>query len=174
MRKGELFGLRWECVRFDLGTIEIKRSFRSLPKNGKARSIPLHPELAPILAEWKTRCPATPEGVVFPVKVYNRYRAGTRADMADVREVLEAAGCPGDLDRPWHAMRHTFATMFCEAGGARDAIERILGHSAGGNAITAGYLHVSMPYLSREMANLSYKPRQPAKVYNLDAYRQPA
>ena len=174
MRKGELFGLTWACVRFDLGTIDVRKSFDGPPKNGKARTIPLHAELAPILRAWQSRCPVTPQGLVFPVKSRKGYRPARQTDMGDLRPILAAAGCPGDLDRPWHAMRHTFATLFCESNGAPDALGRIMGHRGGGNAVTAGYIHVSMDYLARELARLSLRPSAPANIIPLHPYRQTA
>jgi len=121
MRKGELFGLTWACVRFDLGRIEVQ------------------------------------------------------TDTGDLRLVLTAAGCPSHLERPWHAMRHTFATMFCKAGGSPDALSRILGHTGGGgNAITAGYVHVSMDYLARELARLSLRPSAATNIIPLHPYRHTA
>lgn len=172
MRKGELFGLTWACVRFDLGCIEVKRSFKGPPKNGKPRTVPMHPELVPILREWQAACPETADRLVFPVRKNGRYRMPSQHDMEQVRAILETADCPHNLDRPWHAMRHTFATLFAESQGARDALEQILGHSASGNRITAGYTHLSFEYLAREMAKLTLRPAAPAKVLRLDAYRQ--
>jgi len=171
MRKGELYGLRWECVRFDVGRIEVRKSFNGPPKSGKARTIPLHPELAPILRAWQSRCPATGQGLVFPVQTAKGYRIARDGDLGNLRPMLTAAGCPGDLKRPWHAMRHTFATMFCEAGGTPDALSRILGHSGGGNSITAGYVHVSMDYLAQELARLSLRPLGPDNVISMQAFR---
>jgi integrase len=172
MRKGELFGLVWDRVHFDRGCIEVKHSFDGPTKSGKPRMVPLHPELASILRDWQARCPATPTRHVFPVLVHRRYRPGNEHDMKDLRAILQAADCPDTFERPWHAMRHSFATLFAEAGGARDALERILGHSSGGSRITAGYVHLSVEYLAREMAKLTLQPGQPAKIYQLDAYRQ--
>ena len=138
MRHGELRGLTWPCVRFDLNVLEIKRSFRSTPKSGKPRTIPLHSDLAPILRAWQAHCPETAEGLVFPVLANGRYRLGRRHDACMVRQQLKAAGCPGDHLKPWHAMRHTFATLLAESGASMDAISRILGHSLGGYRITLG------------------------------------
>lgn len=175
MRKGELFGLTWACVRFDLGRIEVRKSFDGPPKNGKPRVIPLHPELAPILRAWQSRCPPTPQGLVFPLRTNRGYRPAVQTDTGDLRLVLTAAGCPSHLERPWHAMRHTFPTMFCEAGGSPDALSRILGHTGGGgNAITAGYVHVSMDYLARELARLSLRPSAATNIIPLHPYRQTA
>ena len=171
MRKGELFGLTWACVRFDLGRIDVRKSFDGPPKNGRPRAIPLHPELVPILRAWQSRCPPTPQGLVFPLRTAKGYRPAVHTDTGDLRLVLTAAGCPGHLERPWHAMRHTFATMFCEAGGTPDALSRILGHSGGGNSITAGYVHVSMDYLARQLARLSLRPLGPDNVISMQAFR---
>jgi integrase len=174
MRHGELCGLRWSDVRFDLGCIHIRRSFRSTPKNGKPRTIPLHSELAPILRAWQARCPETAEGLCFPVPCLASYRMGRNEDAVKVRPILVAAGCPGDYDHPWHAMRHTFATLLAESGASPDAISRMMGHSSGGNQITAGYTHVSIEFLSRELEKLRLQPGQPANVLRIADYRQTA
>jgi len=71
-----------------------------------------------------------------------------------------AADCPSSFQRPWHAFRHTFATLFLEAGGAQAALERILGHSTSGSRTTAIYLHVDLPFLAREMARLTLRPNR--------------
>ena len=55
MRKGELFGLRWTDVHLDANRIDVMRSYNLLPKSGKPRHLPLHPELGRILRAWKER-----------------------------------------------------------------------------------------------------------------------
>jgi len=174
MRYGELRGLRWSDVRFDLSCIEIKRSFQTTPKSGKARIIPLHSDLAPILLAWQERCPQTPEGLCFPVSRWGTYQLARRTYPCEVRALLAAADCPGDLQHPWHAMRHTFATLLAESGASIDAISRILGHSTGGYRITAGYVHTSLKYLASEIEKLRLMPGQPAAVLRIADYRQHA
>jgi integrase len=66
MRLGELAGLRWIDVDLEGGKIHVKRSYRTTPKSGKARTLPLNPHLAPVLRTWKESCPPTDEGLVFP------------------------------------------------------------------------------------------------------------
>jgi integrase len=107
MRKGELFGLRWLDVHLDMARIDVMHSYRLLPKSGKPRHVPMHPELVRILRAWKERCPATAEGLVFPVGG----GMGDRFDSCGLAEVMDAAGCHVP-DKPWHALRHTFASHF--------------------------------------------------------------
>lgn len=66
MRKGELCGLRWTDVDLDRGLISVRRSYRSTPKSGKGRHVPINPRLAPVLRAWKVQCPGTSEGLAFP------------------------------------------------------------------------------------------------------------
>jgi integrase len=177
MRKGELFGLRWADVRFDLGRIDVRHSFAGPTKTDKPRVVPLHRELAPILRTWRERCPQTPEGLVFPLCVRgNWHPANTDSQVLidDLRELLKRADCRADFLHPWHAIRHTFATFMLEAGGSTAAIERILGHSTSGNRVTAGYTHVDLPFLARELEKLSLTPPSSASVISLAAHRATA
>lgn len=171
LRCGELAALTWECVRFDLGRLEIKLSFNGPTKNGKPRTIPLHPELAPILRDWQTRCPVSTTHLVFPAKLDGRWTMQTQRTLRAVRDHLRRARCTADFERPWHAMRRTFATLFSESGGSRDALEQILGHTTSGNRITARYVLPSLTHLAREMSKLSLLPQAPAQVYALSDYR---
>jgi integrase len=128
MRKGELFGLRWVDVLFERGVIHVAHSYGQTPKSGKWRPVPLHPALAPILRDWKSRCPDG--ALVFPVLPERgaRSRMGTADDMLDIDSLLTAAGCHVPV-RPWHAMRHTFASHYVMSGGNLLALQKILGHS---------------------------------------------
>lgn len=173
-RRGELCGLRWTDVRFDLMRIEIQRSYARSTKSGKPRVIPLHPELLPILRAWREMCPQTPEGHVFPICVMNTWRAATNSDErpADLlRTVLQRAHCRSDFKRPWHALRHTFATQFIEQHGSSAALERLLGHSTSGNRVTAGYVNVDLRFLATELARISLRPPPEAQIIPLSAHR---
>lgn len=153
MRKGELFGLRWIDVLLDRGVIHIAHSYGQTPKSGKWRPVPLHPALAPILREWKRRCP--PGALVFPRVLARgqRLRMGTADDMVDIHELLLAAGCHVPV-RPWHALHHTFASHFVMVGGNLLALQKILGHSK--FEMTQIYSHLAPDYMAGEIARLSF------------------
>ncbi len=177
MRCGELCGLRWEDIDFRAGRIDVRHSYEGPTNSGKPRVVPIHRELAPILAAWQACCPQTAEGLVFPVSVVNMQDAKLRAAndndsrrlAAMLRLHLRLAGCRADFTRPWHAFRHTFASLFLEQGGAQAALERILGHSTSGNQVTASYVHVDLAYLARELDRMRLQPQPEARIIPLRA-----
>jgi integrase len=156
MRKGELFGLRWIDVLLDRCAIHVAHSYWKTPKSDKWRPVPLHRALVPILREWQHRCPLGP--LVFPVASGRgkKLRMGTPDDMLDIEELLRTAGCHVPV-RPWHAMRHTFASHYVMAGGNLLALQKILGHSK--FEMTQIYSHLAPDYMAGEIARLSFGVR---------------
>jgi integrase len=61
MRKRELYGLRCSDVNLTAATLRIAYSSDSAPKSGKTRSVPIHPQLLPILRKLRKECPQTPQ-----------------------------------------------------------------------------------------------------------------
>lgn len=177
MRCGELCGLRWEDIDFGAGRIDVRHSYEGPTKSGKPRVVPIHRELAPILIAWQVRCPQTAEGLVFPVTIVDlrdaKFRAAKDSDGGRLVEMLRLhlrlAGCRADFTRPWHAFRHTFASLFLEQGGAQPALERIIGHSTSGNQVTASYVHVDLAYLARELDRMRLQPQPEARIIPLRA-----
>jgi len=159
MRKGELFGLRWSDLLFDRGLVHVAHSYGKAPKSGKWRPVPLHPALAPILRDWQRRCP--PGELVFPVASQRSgaTRMGTPDDMLGLEALLVAAGCHVPV-RPWHALRHTFASHYVMSGGNLLALQKILGHSK--FEMTQIYSHLAPDYMAGEMARLCFAAPKPA------------
>jgi integrase len=153
MRKGELFGLRWIDILFDRGVIHVAHSYKKTPKSDKWRPVPLHPALVPVLRDWQRRCP--PGSLVFPVvpECSRKPRMGTPDDMMDLEELLHGAGCHVPV-RPWHAMRHTFASHYVMSGGNLLALQKILGHSK--FEMTQIYSHLAPDYMAGEISRLSF------------------
>ena len=154
LRRGEIFGLRFCDLDLERERLTIARSYRGTPKSGAARHLRLPPDLVPVLRAWQTRCPHTPEGLVCPVLHRGVWgMSGTRIDHG-LRALLKAAGCQ-PLRRGWHALRHTFASLFVMAGGSVYTLARILGH--GDIATTQIYAHLGAEFLSAEMSRVRLK-----------------
>ena len=188
LRKGELFGLRWQDVDLDHRRLDVSRSYTLAPKSGKARHLRLNVELVPILREWQKHCPAVKDALVFPVRAGKdkeaqrekrkqtasetgeraraarkrlsalipsqlQFRMGSHEDMLGIAELLAEAGCT-EMQRPWHALRHTFASHYMMAGGNILTLQKILGHSD--IKMTMIYAHLAPDYLGDEMDRLRF------------------
>jgi integrase len=170
MRKGELFGLRWQDLALDRGRLDVMRSYRLLPKGGKPRYLPVNPELARILRQWRNACPATDEGLVFPVRAQTgAYRMGTKDDVLDLPKLLRDAKCHAPK-KPWHALRHTFASHFMMSGGNILTLQKLLGHSD--LKMTMIYAHLSPDFVGAEVAKMSFAAPEAAGIVSLEGHRR--
>lgn len=151
LRKGELFGLRWN-QDIDLKTkrLTVARSFRALPKGGKIRQLRIPDAVISTLTEWAALCPKTQEGLVFPVlvraprmaKAHERLGLDTLIEQVTGRKML----------RPWHSLRHSFASQYVISGGNLLALQKILGHAD--LKMTMVYSHLSESFMGDEMNRL--------------------
>lgn len=149
LRKGELFGLRWQDVDLETRRLTVARSFKVLPKGGKPRHLRLPSALVPLLREWRSVCPRTREGLVFPVPRKRQWAmAQSSREMLGLPELMAEAGLR-QLVRPWHSLRHTFASQFVMQGGNILTLQKILGHSD--IKMTLVYAHLAPDFLGDEM-----------------------
>jgi integrase len=158
LRKGECFGLRWIDVHLDAARIDVNRSYDTLPKSGKPRHVPMHPELVRILRDWKDACPKTKDGLVFPVvDEAGEQRMGHDWEMLGLADLLTLAGCHVPK-KPFHALRHTFASHFMmgdgKVGGNILTLQKLLGHA--GLDMTLIYAHLAPSFMATEVARMSF------------------
>lgn len=153
LRRGEIFGLRWRDIDFDTRRLTVARSYRSTPKSGKPRQLRLPEEVVPILLDWARECPPTAEDLVFPI-VTAVPRIGGDFDTLALPELLGDAGCRPRL-RPWHALRHSFASHYMMAGGNILALQKILGHSD--LRMTLIYSHLAPDFLADQMNKVKFR-----------------
>lgn len=135
LRRGEEFGLRWENISLDAGTLTIP-----LPKGGRTRHVPLTPYALGILkkADSFLRSPW-----VFPAP---SKPSRPRESQGFVNRVflpaLRAAGIEG---ASWHTLRHTAASRRVMAGADLPSVQAFLGHRD--IATTLRYSHLSPTHL---------------------------
>lgn len=153
LRRGEVFGLRWQDVALEAGRLTVARSYRLAPKSGKPRHLPIHSALLPLLREWRERCPATAEGLVCPVFYAGRWGMSSSRATHGLPQLLRGAGCKR-LERGWHALRHTFASQFIMAGGSLATLQKLLGHST--IEMTLVYSHLAPDFVAAEIERLKF------------------
>ncbi|MFO0575484.1 MAG: site-specific integrase [Polyangia bacterium] len=153
LRRGEIFGLRWCDLDLDGRRLVVLRSYAGTPKSGEARHLPLPEELLPILCAWRDRCPKTPAELVCPVLHTSHRTWGLSGERTDhgLRRLLAAAGCK-PLRRGWHALRHTFASLYVQAGGDLYTLSKLLGHAS--VAQSEVYAHLGLEHLAAARARL--------------------
>jgi len=155
LRKGELLGLRWVDVDLQTKRLTVARSFEVAPKSGKTRHLRLPDAVLEPMMQWQRECPPTQEALVFPV--LGRARSGPRMgkahELLGLEALLAEAGCRPML-RPWHSLRHSFASHFMMQGGNILTLQKILGHSD--IRMTLLYAHLAPDFLADEMNRLKF------------------
>ena len=153
LRRGEIFGLRWQDIDLTRQRLTVARSYRSLPKSNKPRHLPLPADLAASLQAWREQCPSTPEGLVCPVYYGGTWHMSTARAHHGLEAALRAAGCQ-PLTRGWHALRHTMASHYMMQGGNILALSKILGHTDVKQTMV--YAHLAPDYLGKELERVRY------------------
>lgn len=155
VRKGELCGLRWRDLDLDTRRLTIARSFKAVPKSGQPRHLRLPAAVIPILAQWQKECPRTAEGLVFPRRSrQGDWRMAHNATcMLGLPSLIAMAGLH-PLARPWHTLRHTFASHYVMSGGNLLALQQVLGHADVKRTLI--YAHLAPSFLAEEMDRIKF------------------
>jgi integrase len=146
MRKGEILSLTWDRVDFQNGFIRVTRT-----KSGKAREVPMTPELTETLRRIKMS--RLKEGNVAKLSEARRtyvFRSSRDSEHFDCRKAFDTACRKAGLeDFHFHDLRHCFASWFMESGGDLYTLQGILGHA--GPAMTQRYAHLSRGHNKRQI-----------------------
>ncbi len=121
LRRSELLGLDWNDVDLSRRLLRVRKA-----KGGRQRTIPIHPALAPLFAEYyATRVPLTQQAVFVGVQ-------GSRLHYTQLGQVfrhyVDASGVGGRKRVTPHTLRHVFASELLRAGANLRQIQELLGH----------------------------------------------
>ena len=146
MRRGELLGLDWEDVDLEQRKIHVRKSFSgghlTTPKGGRARAIPLSPQVISTLSKVKIG-----SGPVF------RDEEGNRLSKGKLRWPLFRACDRAGLARSrWHKLRHSFASQLVMRNVPLKVVQELMGHTT--IEMTMRYTHLSPGVTSDAVALL--------------------
>ena len=115
MRRGELFGLKWQDVDLERGLAILHNT-----KNGDRRSVPVVPEVAALLRE---------HGKVRRLDNPMIFAAGGASEVNDFDNAWYAALHAAKIkDFRFHDLRHTAASYLAMSGATTPEIAAVLGH----------------------------------------------
>jgi len=136
LRRGELFGLKWEDINFAEAEMRVVRSMvdqvEGPPKTlASRRPLPLSAELATALKGWRKKTAfSKPDDWIFA----SPYALGKRPYWPDavlkrhVRPAAERAGIAKTIG--WHSFRRTLATLLHSSGASVKTTQDLLRHSS--------------------------------------------
>ena len=129
MRRGEIFGLRWEYIDLENGIINLPGS---LSKNKRHREIPMNELVIRVLKDLKAK---SRSGYVFPGRQGNEPRSDVRKSFA---LALKKAGIENFR---FHDLRHTFCSQLVASGVDIYTVMELAGHRS--VKMTMRYAHLA-------------------------------
>jgi integrase len=159
MRRGEMFKLKWDNIKFDRGFIDIID-----PKGGPDQKIPLNEAARELLQNH----PRTGSEYVFPGRG-GRQRTDIKHQ---VNRIKERAGLPKNF-RALHGLRHVYASMLASSGQVdMYTLQKLLTHKS--PLMTQRYAHLRDEGLIRasniagDIINQATKNTTDEKMVNLE------
>lgn len=143
VRLGELRALTWDDIDLEARTASITKTMymntvQHSTKTGFDRVVPIPTHVVEVLREWRTRCPASPEGWAFP-KTTGRALDGNSFRKDTWRPAVKRAGLPASVRI--HDLRHTSASLYLQHGATVREVMEIHGWRQMETALR--YLHTT-------------------------------
>lgn len=161
-RCGEVCGLRWGDWNEDpspLGALRIERQYGGqVLKTERARLVPVHPELAALLAAWRDRWSffflrrPEPGDLIVP----SLDGASSQTKSSAYKAWIRSCKASGVSNRSVHSTRHTFITM-AQRGGADRRVVELITHNPKGTIVDV-YTTRDWAEYCRAVLCLSYGP----------------
>jgi integrase len=132
LRVSEVMGLRWSLIDFEGLVMEVREGYArsrvtKLKSECSQDELPLDPDVATILLEWKRLCPVTQGDWVFPSPRTNKpYDSGSLR-----KKVLRAAAMRAKIQGPigWHTLRHSYRAWLDETGAPLGVQQKLMRHA---------------------------------------------
>jgi len=128
----EVMGLRWNLIDFESLVMEVREGYArsqvtKLKSECSQDELPLDPDVATSLLEWKRLCPDTQGDWVFPNPRTNRpYDSGSLR-----KKVLKTAALQAKIQGQigWHTLRHSYRAWLDETGAPLGVQQKLMRHA---------------------------------------------
>jgi len=132
LRISEVLGLRWQSVDFErLAMIVTEGWARSqitkLKSEYSQDELPLDPDVATILLEWKHLCRETSGNWVFPSPRTNRPYDSSSLRKKMLIPAAQRANIQGTIG--WHSLRHSYRAWLDESGAPLGVQQKLMRHA---------------------------------------------
>lgn len=134
LRLGEAVGLSWEQIQFDRRSIEVVNTDVFQTKSGRARSVPMNDRVYEILKRRSEK-----RGRAVFCKENNGFPYSPSFVTHQFKEYAKASNLSEKFH--FHCLRHSCASLLCQAGVSIYAVKEILGHAS--VVTTQCYSHLS-------------------------------
>lgn len=166
LRRGEIFGLRWQDIDFANAALTVRQSIvegiAGPPKNYRERTVPLDADAMSSLVSM----PRTHD-LVF-------HRGNGRPLTCSTAQNALHRACKRASLRPigWHTFRHSFASWLAAAGVPIPVVQALLGHST--ILMTMRYTHLVPTALRQAVTTLSHEQPMSFEKFWATGGQQPA
>ena len=132
LRVSEVLGLRWRSVDFEQLVMVVKEGFArsqvtKLKSEYSQDELPLDPDVATILLEWKRLCPETTGDWVFPSpRTSKPYDSGSLRKKV-LKPAAQRAKIQGSIG--WHTLRHSYRAWLDETGAPLGVQQKLMRHA---------------------------------------------
>lgn len=132
LRTSEVMALQWGDFDFENQMLRVQRGIvhgrvDDVKTEYSQDDLPLDPEYADLMREWKERCPATEQSWVFPNPTTEMpYWQETVA----MRQIKPAATRAGIGNVGWHTFRHIYRTWLDSAGAPISMQRELMRHAS--------------------------------------------
>jgi integrase len=132
LRISEVLGLRWQSVDFERLVMVVKEGYArsqitKLKSEYSQDELPLDPDVATILLEWKRLCPATTGDWIFPSPRTNKPYDSSSLRKKVLRPAAQRAKIHGSIG--WHALRHSYRAWLDETGAPLGVQQKLMRHA---------------------------------------------
>jgi integrase len=131
LRVSEILALQWPDINFCELTMRVTRGVvdgvvDAVKTEYSEDDLPLDPDLATVLLNWKERCPKSEEGWMFPSPITGRCYHASPIQQDYIRPAGRKLGL-GDIG--WHSFRHTYRSWLDSVGTSMGVQQKLMRHA---------------------------------------------